>query len=46
VDSSRDRLKFGFLRLVEGEAEGRFAITALVVVMLVVLLVWMATKLI
>jgi hypothetical protein len=31
VAGNRDRLIFKFFRLVEGEAEGRFAISALVI---------------
>lgn len=35
----RDRLLFKFFRLVEGEAEGRFAISALVALVLVALMI-------
>jgi hypothetical protein len=35
---SRDRLIFKFCRLVEGEAEGRFAISALVALVLAALI--------
>lgn len=35
---SRDRLIFKFFRLVEGEAEGRFAISALVALVLAALI--------
>jgi hypothetical protein len=34
VAGNRDRLIFKFFRLVEGEAEGRFAISALVILVL------------
>jgi hypothetical protein len=36
--STRDRLVFRFFRLVEGEAEGRFAISALFALVLAVLI--------
>jgi hypothetical protein len=42
--SNRDRLSFKLFRLIEGEAEGRFAITALVTVALVALLCWMSLR--
>jgi hypothetical protein len=37
--ATRDRLVFRFFRLVEGEAEGRFAIAALVALVLAALIV-------
>lgn len=40
---NRERLSFRFLRIVEGDAEGRFAISAfvaLVLVLSVVLILW------
>jgi hypothetical protein len=40
-----DRLTFKFLRLVEGQAEGRPAITALVIVALAVLFCWTVLQL-
>jgi heme/copper-type cytochrome/quinol oxidase subunit 4 len=43
VAGKRDRLIFKFFHLVEGEAEGRFAIVALVFVVLATLVVFFAT---
>jgi hypothetical protein len=37
--ATRDRLVFRFFRLIEGEAEGRFAISALVALVLAVFIV-------
>jgi hypothetical protein len=42
--ANRDRLIFRFFRLVEGEAEGRFAISALVALVLATLVVCFALK--
>jgi len=42
VAAQRDRLFFRFVRLVEGEAEGRFAIVALVLMVFAVLLGWVS----
>jgi hypothetical protein len=42
--ANRDRLIFRFFRLVEGEAEGRFAISALVTLMLAALAVCIVLK--
>jgi hypothetical protein len=42
--STRDRLVFRFFRLVEGEAEGRFAISALVALVLAVLIMLLTLK--
>jgi hypothetical protein len=38
----RDRLLFRLFRIVEGEAEGRFAIVALALMVLAVLLGWVS----
>jgi hypothetical protein len=40
MPASRDRLNFKICRLVEGEADGRFAIVALVVLALAALLIF------
>jgi hypothetical protein len=37
---NQEHLIFKFFRLFEGEAQGRFAITALVIIALVILLFW------
>lgn len=42
--ANRDRLIFRLFRLVEGEAEGRFAISALVTLVLAALLICVALK--
>jgi hypothetical protein len=42
--ASRNRLIFKFFRLVEGEAEGRFAISALVALVLAALIVSVILK--
>jgi hypothetical protein len=42
--ANRDRLLFKFFHLVEGEAEGRFAISALVALVLAALIVWLILK--
>ena len=42
--ASRDRLSFKFFRLVEGEAEGRFAISALLALVLAALIVSLILK--
>ena len=39
VAGNRDRLIFKFFRVVEGKAEGRFAISALVILVIAALLV-------
>jgi len=44
MDAKRDRLIFKFFRLVEGEAEGRFAISALVTLVLAALIVSLMLK--
>jgi hypothetical protein len=43
--TNRDRLSFRLFRLIEGEAEGQFAIAALVVIALAGLLCWMGLRL-
>jgi len=40
--ATRDRLMFKFFRLVEGEAQGRFAISALVVLVLAAILIFIS----
>jgi hypothetical protein len=42
VAGNRERLNFKFFRLVEGEAEGRFAISALVLLVVASLLTYVA----
>jgi hypothetical protein len=42
--ANRDRLTFKFFRVVEGAAEGRFAISALVVLVLAALVVSLILK--
>jgi hypothetical protein len=42
--ANRDRLLFRFFRIVEGEAEGRFAISALVALVLAALTVSLILK--
>ena len=42
---NRDRLSFRLFRLIEGEAEGQFAIAALMVIALATLLCWIALRL-
>ena len=42
--ANRDRLIFRLFRIVEGEAEGRFAISALVALVIVILVVCIALK--
>jgi hypothetical protein len=44
MPANRDRLIFRFFRLVEGEAEGRFAISALVALVLAALVICIALK--
>jgi hypothetical protein len=44
VAGNRDRLIFRFFRLIEGEAEGRFAISALVFLLVAGLMISLALR--